>query len=843
MSDRLLRVLLVPDPDASFAFVDLFAGIGGFAAALSAMGGECAYAVEIDPEAARTYEQAWGHHPLGDITVDANETTMNVPEHQILAAGFPCQPFSKSGAQRGMEETRGTLYWNILKIIQARHPLIVLLENVRNLAGPRHEHEWDVIIETLRAEGYRVSDTPAVFSPHQIPRSLGGRPQVRERVFITATHDPTGILASDPAEPVVTPRTRVEGFDPRRDWDLGRDLPLEDSHHVPGSELTRDERRWINAWDAWVQMYYEISGGEQPPGHPIWVDDWRTLGELDHLLREQPDLPRWKQGFLRKNAELYERFREHFDQWIEDWHVRNDDAFPPSRRKLEWQAQDTPRLWDCVMHLRPSGIRAKRPTYLPALVAITQTSIIGPRERRLSVREAARLQGLPDGFPLDHQPNDAVSYRQLGNGVNVGAVWFVLRQHVMRDQRILQETEPGRRILKAVMDAPESPDEILARHFGTKGDAVGNTIVGDEMLVTLAHANELAKHDGPALEVDPRLDPWRAAVTRLSRDDVPKTYLAVLAVALTARAMVEPDMLDVRHIKASSSPRGYSASSIGKSLASFAKEQRIDLRATSSQPLNNQPFTFEPIIKPDMGVATQHKAAWAGFYEDICRVNELSSAEARLALALLFHARRKVDAPTIKASVHGRGKGTLDKVSAAVAQYVVSTVDGGKVGQAFVAALLDLMYGPDEVQLGKAQDPDAGRPGDVHVGWGTGGVWLWTEAKQKTVHTGDVDGFLKKVHGVGGERVVYFALSNSTYSGFLKREHIEKVAEGLGMEVTVIESPQAAFDWLLPLAPGSFANVSSRLLERMHARMTEANCSPHTLTAFGDLAAQYAKVI
>jgi DNA (cytosine-5)-methyltransferase 1 len=110
------------------------------------------------------------------------------------------------------------------------------------------------------------------------------------------------------------------------------------------------------------------------------------------------------------------------------------------------------------MHFRPSGIRAKAPSYLPALVAITQTSIIGSRERRLSPKEAARLQGLPDWFDFGDQ-RAGVTYRQLGNGVSVGAVWHVLRAHVERDQEVLKWTQPA--LLKAVLGAPDSPDERL----------------------------------------------------------------------------------------------------------------------------------------------------------------------------------------------------------------------------------------------------------------------------------------------------------------------------------------------------------------------------------------------
>ncbi len=94
----------------SFKFVDLFAGIGGFHGALSALGGECVYASEIDRAAARVYTRNWGLVPDGDITLAANDSTMNVPEHDVLVGGFPCQPFSKSGKQKGMEEARGTLF-------------------------------------------------------------------------------------------------------------------------------------------------------------------------------------------------------------------------------------------------------------------------------------------------------------------------------------------------------------------------------------------------------------------------------------------------------------------------------------------------------------------------------------------------------------------------------------------------------------------------------------------------------------------------------------------------------------------------------------------------------------
>ncbi len=437
-----------------FTFVDLFAGIGGFHAAAHGMGGECVAAVEVDKAAADVYLLNWGVDPLGDINDLANDDIVSLPAHDVLFAGFPCQPFSKSGAQRGMDEVRGTLYWNILRIIQERRPAMVLLENVRNLTGPRHAHEWQTIIETLREEGYRVSETPTIFSPHLLPRSRGGRPQVRERVFIAATRLPEGYREEDlKADPLVITRPS-KGVNFVK-WDLEKDLPLDDDHLAQGCELSNAERLWVSAWNEFVELMREERHGRRLPGFPLWADEWVLPSKLDI----PAGTPKWKTDHLVKNAEFYKAHKQVIDSWAKRWGLYTD-AFPASRRKLEWQAQDTPRLWDTVMHFRPSGIRAKAPTYVPALVAITQTSIIGSRERRLSPREAARLQGLPEWFSFGDQ-SDATTYRQLGNGVSIGAVWHMLKLHAERDREILVHT--NKKLLEAILDSSESPDIALKK--------------------------------------------------------------------------------------------------------------------------------------------------------------------------------------------------------------------------------------------------------------------------------------------------------------------------------------------------------------------------------------------
>lgn len=434
-----------------FNFVDLFAGIGGFHAALSGMGGNCILASEIDVDAAKIYEDNWGVAPVGDIREFATKKKVNLPSKDqkisVLTAGFPCQPFSKSGKQMGMDEERGTLFDHIMFLIEKRTPSVLILENVRNLAGPRHRHEFEYIINRLREAGYRVSETPSVFSPHRIRPTHGGRPQIRERLFITATYAPR--------QRNVNPDPLILGehiqVPPDFTWNILDYLNSEEeSQSVFG--LSDDEMSWLETWEKFLIEINKKSKGRLP-GFPLWSDEWKSFSSRKK--NERLDgLPQWKKTFLSNNWKFYEEHQFVIDKWRDKSAI---DDFPASRRKLEWQAQDEKSIWNCAVHFRPSGIRVKRLTYLPALVAMNQTSVICPIRRKLTPSEAARLQGLPEGFNFGGQPLSK-SYKQLGNGVNVGVIWQVLKAHVNRDLELIQRIDPD--LALAVEKSSSSPDSL-----------------------------------------------------------------------------------------------------------------------------------------------------------------------------------------------------------------------------------------------------------------------------------------------------------------------------------------------------------------------------------------------
>lgn len=442
----------------NFTYTDLFAGVGGFAAALNALGGSHVLSAEIDEAAAKTYLANFGVDPSADVREIAGHGHVVSISTDIVAGGFPCQPFSKSGAQRGtLDKVRGTLFENIILFVKENKPQIILLENVKNLVGPKHRGDFNEIIAQLRNLGYRVSDEPSVISPHLLPKAFGGRPQSRPRIYITATYNPAAnnLKQWEEPNPAVTPKSLLSSFG-KVDWDLSRDLPLVSSEESSISKISNEELGWLRTWDKFLKEYLKSGTSPKLPGFPLWSDVWFNPKSDEFKV----GIPEWKRELVEKNKAFYRANKTWIDKWLEMY--PDFKNFPNSRRKFEWQAGDSRSLWDCAIQLRPSGVRVKKLTYLPALVAVNQSSIIGPQKRRITVRESARLQGFPDGYALEAAgPASKQSYKQMGNAVHIGSVYFILKEHVRRDSDILSQSSAGKRILQSVLGSPDSPDNVF----------------------------------------------------------------------------------------------------------------------------------------------------------------------------------------------------------------------------------------------------------------------------------------------------------------------------------------------------------------------------------------------
>lgn len=171
---RRLRIVRLERTLDGFTFIDLFAGIGGFRLALESLGATCVFSSEIDKRAQETYLKNFGELPSGDITkVEAED----IPEHDILCAGFPCQAFSIAGARKGFQDARGTLFFEVLRIAQAKRPKVLFLENVRHLTTHDNGRTMGIITDSLHELGYDVH--AKVLSAKDY-----GVPQKRERIYI-----------------------------------------------------------------------------------------------------------------------------------------------------------------------------------------------------------------------------------------------------------------------------------------------------------------------------------------------------------------------------------------------------------------------------------------------------------------------------------------------------------------------------------------------------------------------------------------------------------------------------------------------------------------------------------
>ncbi len=213
-----------PDPD--FTFIDLFAGIGGIRKGFEAIGGKCVFTSEWDEYAQRTYRASFhdDHSIAGDITEVA---ATDIPEHDVLLAGFPCQPFSIAGVSKknalgrahGFEDkTQGTLFFDVVRIIKHHRPKAFLLENVKNLKNHNKGDTFKTIIGALEAEGYHLSS--------RVIDGKGYVPQHRERIFIAGfreniTFDFGNLVFADPKKgPVLASILHDEGEEPEVHYTL-----------------------------------------------------------------------------------------------------------------------------------------------------------------------------------------------------------------------------------------------------------------------------------------------------------------------------------------------------------------------------------------------------------------------------------------------------------------------------------------------------------------------------------------------------------------------------------------------------------------------------------------------
>lgn len=395
---------------AKFRFIDLFAGIGGFHQAMRFLGGECLMAAEINQECVKTYSLNF-KTVEGEIRGDVNKIDpTTIAPFDVLCAGFPCQPFSKAGAQKGFKDkTRGNLFYKIMDILDA-HPEVkfVILENVRNLADKTEN--WGIITSELMSRNFYITEDPIILSPSDF-----GIPQIRERVYIL------GIRKDIRNEQILS-----NGYIHKEDLNLTKHYKkckMGDAWSILEDDvddtyiISPEQELMISAWDE-----FRIKTGIQIIGFPIWLDSF-GLGQDDTqvVFDEQgyDQMPSWKQRFLRLNRQFYLEHRVFIDEWVKKYDMTNRIKL---YKKFEWNCgTDVTDMHDCLIQIRQSGIRVKRPTFYPSLVAIANTPIIWDKDknhyRKLTPREAANLQSFRADYKL--RGTDATQYRQLGNSVNV----------------------------------------------------------------------------------------------------------------------------------------------------------------------------------------------------------------------------------------------------------------------------------------------------------------------------------------------------------------------------------------------------------------------------------------
>ncbi len=421
----------------SVKFIDLFAGIGGFHVALKRLGHECVFASEIDEKLRVLYRENFGITPAGDITkVDIS----SIPRHDILCAGFPCQPFSKAGTQEGMSDIlRGNLFDNIVQILKVHRPKYFILENVPNLEKHDEGRTWS-IMQTVLKDKLHYDVRIQKLSPHNF-----GVPQLRNRMFIVGT---TGNL-------------KCFQWPKPQDYNYQLDSFLQDNLNDTKPIPIR-EKQCLELWNKLVKNFPKTT---KLPSFPIWAMEFgasypfedctpnklkskelakfqgafgvslyrmtkkEQIERLPNYARSKDTkFPTWKKRFIRQNREFYLTYKSIIDPLLPEI-----QRMPNSWQKLEWNCKGASRnIFDHIIQFRGSGIRVKKANYFPTLVASTSTQrpIIGWKERYLNASEGKYLQSLED---IKLPKSGTLRSKALGNAVNAKIVRLVAEELLASD--------------------------------------------------------------------------------------------------------------------------------------------------------------------------------------------------------------------------------------------------------------------------------------------------------------------------------------------------------------------------------------------------------------------------
>jgi DNA (cytosine-5)-methyltransferase 1 len=370
-------------------FIDLFAGIGGFHVAIKKANkkAKCVFASEYNKSAADVYFENFGIPAFNDVTLVEER---KIPRFDLLTAGFPCQPFSKGGKQAGFDDIgRGTLFFEIIRILRFHKPKYILLENVSNIISHDDGNTYRVIESELKKLGYFMPDKPIVLSPTDL-----NIPVKRPRVFII------GRLNKPFVSRFSTPSKNTD-LDVMDYFDFNIDCP-------ENTNLTDYEIKLLNMWDEFIKGITQTT-----IGFPIW---YNSLTDTEFEISKFD----WRNRFNLKNQELYFQNKNFIDNWKQKYKV-NDWVKNNAHLNFEWQVGSAYNsIFEGLIQFRTSGIRVSKRTSFNTLVAMGHTQVIGPLKRRLSLNELKQLQGFSKDFKLGLSYTESI--KQLGNSVHVDVV-------------------------------------------------------------------------------------------------------------------------------------------------------------------------------------------------------------------------------------------------------------------------------------------------------------------------------------------------------------------------------------------------------------------------------------